>query len=96
MPPFAEAVVVVFGLLALIHRYWALGGRRLEAAAIPEVHGRAAFVPSALVTFVVAVDLTLCAWLIATTAVWHSLAGAHPEHASGWDCAMTETLWFAS
>ena len=59
------ALVVIFLLLALVHVYWALGGRIAWLAAIPEVAGRPAFKPSALLTFAVAFALLLCALLLA-------------------------------
>jgi hypothetical protein len=56
-----------FLLLALVHVYWALGGRIAWLAAIPEVKARPAFVPSPAVTFAVAVALLLCAGLVSAT-----------------------------
>jgi hypothetical protein len=58
-------LVGVFVLLALIHVYWALGGQRIKIAAIPEVDGRPAFVPSRLGTLGVALALFVCALLVA-------------------------------
>jgi hypothetical protein len=68
MLPIAAAVALVFGLLAFVHFYWALGGRALKSSAVPEVEGRSAFVPSTAATFAVALGLALCAWLVAATA----------------------------
>jgi hypothetical protein len=64
----AVVVVVVFGALSLVHFYWALGGAAGKLAAVPEVAGRRAFVPSAGATLVVAVGLAVCALLVAATA----------------------------
>ncbi len=64
----AKAVVFVFSLLALVHFYWALGGTALKSSAVPKVQGRAVFIPTAGATLVVALGLTLCAWLVAATA----------------------------
>jgi len=64
----AEVVVTIFAVLALIHFYWALGGRSGKVAAVPEVSGRPAFVPSAVSTLVVAVGLSACALLVAAAA----------------------------
>jgi Protein of unknown function (DUF3995) len=64
----AVVLAAIFSSLALIHFYWALGGRAGKHAAVPEVGGRAAFVPSAIATFAVAIALTLCAWLVAACA----------------------------
>jgi hypothetical protein len=64
----ATVVVGVFALLALIHAYWAVGGRAGVSAAVPELHDRPAFVPSALATLAVAVALAGCAVLVAVSA----------------------------
>ncbi len=64
----ADAVVAVFVVLALIHAYWAFGGQAGSLAAVPEVHDRPAFVPSAAATFVVAIGLVACAVLVAASA----------------------------
>jgi hypothetical protein len=49
----AVGVIVVFAVLASIHVFLALGGRTGSLAAVPELHGRPAFVPSASATFAV-------------------------------------------
>jgi hypothetical protein len=64
----ALTVVIVFSGLSLVHAYWALGGRAGSAAAVPELSGRPAFVPSALGTLAVSVALALCAVLVAASA----------------------------
>ena len=64
----AVAVVAVFAILALIHAYWAFGGQAGSLAAVPEVHDRPAFVPSAAATFAVAIGLVACAVLVAASA----------------------------
>jgi Protein of unknown function (DUF3995) len=64
----ALIVIAIFALLALIHAYWALGGRAGSLAAVPEVGSRPAFVPSAPATFAVAVGLVACAVLVAASA----------------------------
>jgi hypothetical protein len=53
-----------FTLLALVHVYWAFGGQRGKIAAVPEVEGRPAFVPSRLGTFGIALALLSCALLM--------------------------------
>ena len=63
----AIVIVAVFVVLALVHVYWALGGRFAWLAAIPEVGGRPTFTPSAALTFLVAVALLACAGLVAGT-----------------------------
>jgi hypothetical protein len=65
----AILVVVVFSALSLVHFYWALGGAIGKLAAVPEVAGRRAFVPSAIGTLAVALGLAVCALLVAATAV---------------------------
>jgi hypothetical protein len=57
----------VFLLLALVHVYWALGGRAAWDASVPEIHGRRAFTPSAGITVAVAGALFACAGLVAAT-----------------------------
>jgi ABC-type glycerol-3-phosphate transport system permease component len=68
LKPVAVIVVSVFTALSLVHFYWALGGSAGKSAAIPEVSGRRAFVPSSAATLAVASGLTLCALLVAATA----------------------------
>ena len=63
----AILLVGVFALLALVHVYWALAARATRSAALPEIDGRAAFVPSRMVTLAVALALTACALLVAAT-----------------------------
>jgi hypothetical protein len=64
----ALAVVAIFAVLALLHAYWALGGRTGHAAAVPQAQDRPLFVPSALATLVVSIALTACAVLVAASA----------------------------
>jgi hypothetical protein len=64
----AVAVVAVFVILALMHAYWAFSGQAGSLAAVPEVHDRPAFVPSAAATFAVAIGLAGCAVLVAASA----------------------------
>lgn len=61
----AFALAVVFSLLALLHFYWAAGGRAGWQGGVPEVDGRPAFTPSTAATVAVAVALLLCAALVA-------------------------------
>ncbi len=74
----AKAVVTIFVVLALIHFYWALGGRSGKRAAVPEVSGRPAFVPSAASTSVVAIGLSACALLVAVAAGLVGPPAPHP------------------
>lgn len=60
--PWAHGVVgfglgLVLWAIGLLHVYWALGGRRGLAAAIPEVDGRPRFRPGPLLTLLVAAGL---------------------------------------
>jgi len=55
------STMVVFGAVALVHVYWALGGRRGSAAAVPSVSGRAVITPGHGVTLVVATLLFMAA-----------------------------------
>lgn len=64
----AVVVVAVFCALSLVHFYWALGGTVGKLAAVPELSGRRAFVPSAVGTMVVAIGLALCALLVSAAA----------------------------
>jgi hypothetical protein len=48
---------IVFGLLGLLHAYWASGGRFATGAVIPERRGVPLFKPSARVTWLVALLL---------------------------------------
>ena len=64
----AAIVILVFAGLSLVHFYWAVGGDSGEFAAVPEVSGRPAFVPSVGATLFVAFGLALCAILVAATA----------------------------
>ncbi len=65
---FAFVVIAIFAVLALIHAYWALGGRTGRAAAVPHVQDRPLFVPSPLATLIVSVALAACAVLVAASA----------------------------
>ena len=62
------ALAAIFVCLALVHVYWAFGGRLAGLAVIPEVRGRPAFTPSAGVTLAVAAALLGCAGLVAAVA----------------------------
>ena len=51
------ALSAVFGVLAALHVFWALGGTWGTGAAIPEIDGRPRFVPSPRATLAVAAAL---------------------------------------
>lgn len=60
----ALGIAAVFLSLAVLHLYWAAGGKAGAAAAVPEVEGRPAFVPGPNVTLLVALALTLGALVV--------------------------------
>jgi uncharacterized protein (DUF2062 family) len=66
----AQVVALLLALIllavGLIHAYWALGGRRASAGAVPEVAGRPAFKPSRFGTIAVAIALLAASALVAT------------------------------
>ena len=68
----AAGVTVAAALLAaaLVHVYWALGGKLAILAAIPERDGRAIFRPRAWPTAAVAVALAACAFLALLVSGW--------------------------
>lgn len=61
----ARLVAAALGALAVIHVYWALGGRAGKIAAVPEVDGRRAFTPSTVGTLAVAAALLFAASVVA-------------------------------
>jgi len=56
----AISSVLVFGLLSLLHLYWAFGGEVGTQKAIPKIDGKPAFVPSKFITIIVALALAIC------------------------------------
>lgn len=66
----AATLIVVFVALAATHVYWALGGRRGSAAAVPSVDGRPLFTPSRGATLGVAAALVAAAVVIAGVQEW--------------------------
>lgn len=60
--------IVMLVLIAAIHGYWMLGGRKGHGAVIPEVNGRSVFHPTAIGTAAVALALLGAAGLIAVQA----------------------------
>lgn len=66
-------LVTTFAALGVLHIYWLLGGRFGLAAALPEVEGRPAFLPSKGATLVVGAGLFACAGLVAALAGWATL-----------------------
>lgn len=75
-------LAVVLAALALLHVYWAAGGRRGGAAAVPTADGRRLFDPSPLGTYAVAAALLLAALVIlGRLGVW---AGPFPAWVFYW------------
>ena len=60
----AIALIAIFAFLALVHVYWAFGGRFARVAAIPELRGSPSFVPGRMATLLVACALFGCAALV--------------------------------
>lgn len=58
-------LVLVLSALGVLHLYWAVGPRRSVSAAVPEVAGGPAFLPSRLATVAVAFALFVAAALVA-------------------------------
>jgi hypothetical protein len=82
-PGTATAVVAIalaagFVALSALHVYWALGGARGGAAAIPEVRGEPAFRPGRGATLVVASLLALAAVVVVARAHLVPVPGAPP------------------
>jgi len=64
----APGLIAIFAALALVHVYWAFGGRALKMGAIPQVAGRRAFSPSPIATLAVALALLAAGLVIAAVA----------------------------
>jgi hypothetical protein len=64
----APGLIAIIAALALVHVYWAFGGRALKMGAIPQVAGRRAFSPSPIATLAVALALVAAGLVIAAVA----------------------------
>jgi ABC-type uncharacterized transport system permease subunit len=64
----APGLVAIFAALALVHVYWAFGGRAMKMGAIPQVAGRRAFSPSPIATLAVAFALLAAGLVISAVA----------------------------
>jgi len=65
------AVALVLGVLAALHFYWAVGGRRARLAAVPERDGRPVLNPGPLACAAVGGSLVFAALLVCWTArIW--------------------------
>lgn len=58
-------IVGILTMIALLHAYWALGGRLSLGAAVPQVGGVATFRPSTAATWAVAIALLMAALVVA-------------------------------
>lgn len=75
----ATSLTVVFVALSALHVYWAAGGRRGLAQAIPSIGGAPAFVPPPALTLLVALGLAVLAalpWLMEVVPGARLAAGA--------------------
>ena len=61
----ARLVAAAIAALGLMHVYWALGGRAGKSAAVPEINGQRAFVPTRAGTLAVAAALFFAASVVA-------------------------------
>lgn len=59
----ALSIFSILSVIALVHVYWAFGGKKGVQLAIPKLEGSNAFTPGAGVTFLVAICLSLFAAL---------------------------------
>jgi Protein of unknown function (DUF3995) len=64
LAPLAWLLASVFAAIAVVHLYWACGGRRGATDAIPERGGQRLFRPGAAATLVVAGLLTVASVLV--------------------------------
>ena len=64
----AIALIAILVAIALVHVYWAFGGRYARISAIPEVRGGPAFNPGPISMLLVAVALFACAALVGAAA----------------------------
>jgi hypothetical protein len=70
---FAIPLIVILSALSLLHAYWALGGKWGRGYAVPTVHGRRAFEPSALATWAVCALLAIAVILVIGKAGWFGM-----------------------
>jgi len=71
----ARVVASVVASLGLLHVYWVLGGRAGKSAAVPEVNGQRAFVPSRAQTLAVAAALLFAATVVAVAGGLFTVGG---------------------
>ncbi|MBW2241500.1 MAG: DUF3995 domain-containing protein [Deltaproteobacteria bacterium] len=69
-PVFTGALIVVFLALALLHVYWAFGGKLGLGATVPSQDGRPVFEPGAAATLAVAMALVAAAAVCALRSGW--------------------------
>ena len=79
----------IFLALALLHAYWALGGRGAAGAVIPERGGAALFRPGRLATWGVAIALVCAAAIVlGRIGCWSLPAGMFPFKVGCWTLAV--------
>ena len=69
-PLLAILLVAILSSLALLHGYWALGGRRGSAHTVPTISGRRMFDPTPLATWLVSGLLGIAVVLVIGKAGW--------------------------
>jgi len=69
LPWLAWSVAIVFGLLSLLHVYWAFGGRRGANDVVPEKNGKPLFRPGTVASLTVAGLLAASALLVFERAI---------------------------
>lgn len=89
----AVALATVLVFLSVLHVYWAFGGLWGSSVAIPQLQGRAAFAPSGVVTFAVAMALASAA-LVALLA-GHIVPWAQASWLPRWSALGLALLFFA-
>ena len=78
------ALCSIFITIGFLHFYWAIGGSLGKSAAIPEIKGRPAFVPSVLATTFIGMSFLFSAVLVAARS---SLFPSHvPVSILAWCC----------
>jgi hypothetical protein len=86
---FAVVLVALLGVLALLHVYWALGGRGAIEATVPSANGRPLFEPGPLACVAVAVALTAAAAICgARAALWAVSMPVWVSHVGIWVIAL--------
>ena len=67
---FAIPLVIVLGSIAILHAYWALGGRWASAFTVPTVSGRRMFDPTPPATWVVSLVFVIAVIMVMGKVGW--------------------------